>query len=42
MTPQQPTPQSRRGRITLAAVAGLVSGVARAVADRLLDHVIAG
>lgn len=37
MTPQ-PTEKSWREKITLAAITGLISGTARAVTTKILDH----
>jgi len=37
MTPQ-PTEKTWRGKITLAAIAGLISGITRAIATKIFEY----
>jgi uncharacterized membrane protein len=39
MTPQR-TEKTRRQKITLSVVTGLISGIARAIMAKVLDHLI--
>jgi hypothetical protein len=39
--PLQPTEKTWREKITVAAITGLIAGAARAIAAKILDHLMA-